>query len=174
MYRILALIVSLLVIPWNQVSADLEVQFTESAPKDRFMIKNTSGCSLTDVRMHIDLSKSRGKLIFDTTATGAGVDVFQPFEAGDDAIEQLDDKGVKDGDSMLAVGISEIDPGAIVTFTIDVDDTLKNSDLGNIRVAGTEIEGGQVKVVLPAREPIVATFDNSSKATVKMPDCQES
>lgn len=174
MYKNLALIASLLVFPWNQVSADLEVQFRESAPKDRFMIKNTSGCSLTDVRVHIDLSQSRGKLIFDTTATGAGVDVFQPFEAGDGAIEQLDAKEVKDGDSMLTVGISEIGPGAIVTFTIDVDDTLKNSDLGNIRVAGNEIEGGQVKVLLPGGEPIIATFSNSSKATVQMPDCQES
>ena len=174
MYRTLALFVLVLMVPWHLAFANLEIQFRESAPKDRFMIKNTGGCSLADVRMDIDLSKSRGKLIFDTTATGAGVDVFQPFEAGDAAIAQLDAKGVQDGDSMLAVGVSEIGPGATVTFTIDVDDTLEKSDLGNIRVAGSEIEGGQVKVLLPAGEPMIATFSSSSKAVVVMPDCQES
>lgn len=174
MYKNITLISLLLGFSWNHASANLEIQFKESAPKDRFTITNSGDCSITDVRLDLDLSKSSGKLIFDTTETGAGVEVFQPFEAGSEAIAQLNADGVKDGDSTLALGVSDIAPGAAVSFTIDVDDTLENSDLGNIRVAGSEIEGGEVKVSLQTGEALVATFNQFSKAMIMMPECQES
>lgn len=62
------------------VYANLQVKFVESAPKDWFAVTNLTNCDLKNVRMSIELSNSAGKLIFDTTASGAGVEVFQPFE----------------------------------------------------------------------------------------------
>ena len=62
------------------VQADIVVNFVESAPKDRFVIENTGECEFENLVVEIDLSGSAGGLIFDTTATGAGVEVFQPFE----------------------------------------------------------------------------------------------
>ena len=60
--------------------ANVEVVFKESAPKDSFILNNESLCNFQDVLVKIDLSQSTGRLIFDTTASGAGVEVFQPFE----------------------------------------------------------------------------------------------
>ena len=67
----------------------IEVRFIESAPKDRFIINNTSECNLSEFTFSIDLSESVGKLIFDTTEAGAGVEVFQPFEIVSGNIELL-------------------------------------------------------------------------------------
>ena len=69
----------------SAAQANVEIKFTESAPKDRFVIENTSKCDLNNMTLEIDLSQSAGRLIFDTTATGAGVEVFQPFEVTEGA-----------------------------------------------------------------------------------------
>jgi len=108
-------------------STGLEFTFIESAPKDRFEILNSGACDLTDVVVQIDLSPTMGKLIFDTTAAGAGVEVFQPFEKknGDFALIETE---VKDGDQQLSIGMDLFQAGQSVSFTIDVDDTLPNSD----------------------------------------------
>jgi len=58
-------------------SANVEVRFVESAPKDRFVVKNLGNCDLRDLTLEVDLGSSQGQLIFDTTASGAGVEVFQ-------------------------------------------------------------------------------------------------
>ena len=50
----------------------VEIEFVESAPKDRFVITNIGSCALDELMIDFDLSQSAGKLIFDTTATGAG------------------------------------------------------------------------------------------------------
>ena len=60
--------------------ADIVVNFVESAPKDRFVIKNTGEYDFENLIVEIDLTSSVGRLIFDTTGNGAGVEVFQPFE----------------------------------------------------------------------------------------------
>jgi len=67
----------------------IEVRFIESAPKDRFIIKNIGECNLSEFTFSIDLTESVGKLIFDTTEAGAGVEVFQPFEIVSGNIELL-------------------------------------------------------------------------------------
>ncbi|MEO1720574.1 MAG: aggregation factor core, partial [Pseudomonadota bacterium] len=65
--------------------ATLEVRFLEGAPKDRFTLTNGSNCPLRAADVTIDLSGSPFGLIFDTTGTGAGVQVFQPLELTDGA-----------------------------------------------------------------------------------------
>ncbi|WP_372739865.1 hypothetical protein, partial [Neptunomonas sp.] len=55
------------------VNANVMVNYIEGAPKDRFVITNTGECSLQTVRVDIDLTNTMGGLIFDTTASGAGV-----------------------------------------------------------------------------------------------------
>jgi len=153
------------------VIADLEVNFIESAPKDRFIIKNTGECVLKDLVLEIDLSESTGRLIFDTTATGAGVDVFQPFEVTEGEIELISSAAVEDGDTTLSLRIQNLPAGKAISFTIDVDDTLTASELGKTRVADSEISNGLVKARLREQEPVIATFGNNSKATVLLPTC---
>ena len=153
------------------VSADIVVNFIESAPKDRFVVKNTGRCALKDFTLKIDLSQSDGRLIFDTTATGAGVDVFQPFEVGEGAIELVSSEIVSDGDVDLSVSIGSLAPEKSVSFTIDVDDTLPQSELGKTRVAGREIKNASVEFIRGEQKPVTAVFGADSKAIVSLASC---
>lgn len=153
------------------VAANVEVKFVESAPKDRFELSNTRECVLKDLIVEIDLRQSDGGLIFDTAESGSGVDVFQPFEVGGEGIELFSPAGVRDGDTSLSVIIKSLPPGKSVSFTIDVDDTLPKSELGQTRVSGSEIKNGSVKISFGGQEPIVAIFGVDSTAIVFLPAC---
>ncbi|RVU82829.1 hypothetical protein EOL70_20005 [Leucothrix sargassi] len=167
-----ASLAALLTLCSQSALANIDVNFIESAPKDRFVISNSGSCSLENVRLDIDLTETAGKLIFDTTSTGAGVEVFQPFEVTKGSIKVLSPEGVKDGDNTLALSIQSLPPGQSVSFTIDVDDTLKKSALGNIMVAGSEIENGLVKVSSTTLKPAMAKFNGASKASIALPACK--
>lgn len=146
--------------------ADIEVRFSEGAPKDRFIITNQGECKISNLTLDLDLSKSQGKLIFDITAAGSGVDVFQPFEITEGKMKLASGAAVKDGDSSLSLQIESINPGERVSFTIDVDDTLPVSSLGMIRVAGSEIQGGEVTINSAEIPKTSAVFGNNSRAMV--------
>jgi len=94
--------------------------------------------------VEIDLSDSAGRLIFDTTASGAGVEVFQPFEVTSGELQLQQTDRINDGEQSLSVIIKRLSPNASASFTIDVDDTLPESELGRIRVSGAEIANGPV------------------------------
>lgn len=172
MNKLLSLAVSTLVFFYTQSAhADIEVNFVESAPKDRFVIKNVGECGLEFLIVEIDLTQSAGRLIFDTKATGAGVEVFQPFEVKEGSIDLISSDGVEDGDAKLVLKIGSLLSGKIASFTIDVDDTLITSELGQIRVSGSEIEGGLVRISLEEEKPATAAFDSDGKTTVSLPPC---
>jgi hypothetical protein len=109
-------------------------------------------------------------LIFDTTAAGAGVEVFQPFNVSEGDIELLSGD-VVDGNSELTLRIAELVPGARASFTIDVDDTLTESELGMIRVTASEIAGATVSLRDQGTQTISALFDDRSQASLVSPDC---
>jgi hypothetical protein len=148
--------------------ANVEIRFNESAPKDIFTLKNLSKCDLRDVVLELDLSNSMGRLIFDTTAAGAGVEVFQPFEVRQGNMTLTSASMVQDGDTALSVRIDQITAGETVSFTIDVDDTLPKSELGNIRVSGAEIEGGVIRLSALNEDQVATTFGNKATAIVNL------
>lgn len=159
-----ALLASSLVCSAQFAQANVTVDFREGAPKDRFTITYTGECVLNDVVLNIDLSGTDGKLIFDTTAAGAGVEVFQPFEVTQGAVTLLSSLRVNDGDKALSLGIEKLGSGESISFTIDVDDTLTNSELGNIRVSDAEIKGGTVQILVGDIVSASAVFGSNSKA----------
>ena len=152
------------------VHANVIVDFLEGAPKDRFVVTNIGQCSLQAVRVDIDLTDTTGGLIFDTTATGAGVDVFQPFEVASGDIQLNGKASVNDGDKVLSVIISSLQPSASVSFTIDVDDTMRNNERGMTIVSGSEMEGGLVTVTQGSLRNS-GTFGRNSNATISMTSC---
>lgn len=174
MTKILLIAISTLTLLIAQAHANVEVNFYESAPKDSFVIKNTGNCQLDTITLKIDLTQSAGKLIFDTTSTGAGVEVFQPFEITKGNISLSSEAGIKDGDAVLELLIPSLTSGESVSFTIDVDDTLPVSKLGKIRVAGSEIENGMVQISSENQETTSATFGDDSKATIINKACASS
>jgi hypothetical protein len=167
----LPIVASVCLLAGQLAHANVEVTFVESAPKDRFVLHNASQCALNDLTVHLDLSNSVGRLIFDTTATGAGVEVFQPFEVKKGNLKLISASEVKDGDSTLSLSIENIAANDSVSFTIDVDDTLTQSELGNIRVSGSEIANALIEITTEGQQEFSAIFDNKGKALVSLPSC---
>jgi len=121
--------------------------------------------------MNIDLTRSAGKLIFDTTASGAGVEVFQPFEVRSGEIELISGDKVVDGDRTLAVLIASLKSGESASFTIDVDDTMTNSELGMIRVSKSEISGSEVLVSIGGGQAKVGVLNQRGELTLDQANC---
>lgn len=149
----------------------IKIRFIESAPKDKFLIQNNSTCNLNTFTLTVDLSDSMGKLIFDTTEAGAGVEVFQPFEIIEGDIQLVSSDAVNDGDKTLTIRIDELNANASAGFSIDLDDTLVNSALGMIRVTDAEIENAIIRIVTPNEEVLSTTFDTTSTASLSVKDC---
>jgi len=151
-------------------AADLKVSFAEGAPKDRFSLQNRSGCDLSNLSVEIDLSSSAAQLIFDTTGKGAGVEVFQPFEK---VTGKFQLKGqVTDGEQRLTLQIDDFAAGETISFTIDVDDTLTNSELGNIRVSSSEMQGSQVNLTMASGSIFSGTFADDNTSVLEVESCE--
>lgn len=151
--------------------ADVRVSFEESAPKDRFSIRNSSACESGPMTVTIDLAGSKAGLIFDTTGSGAGVSVYQPFElvAGADRVVSV--TGLTDGDTQVTLSLTGLDAGETAAFTIDVDDTLTAGPLGQTMIAGSEIAGARVRVTMGGGSPVQGTFSTAGTAKVAVEAC---
>ena len=145
----------------SPVFADISVRFIESAPKDRFVFVN-GGCPLSQVAVEIDLTGSNGSLIFDVTAAGAGVEVFQPVEVQSDAVTLIP---ATDGDQKLLFRIDNFAAGAQVVISADLDDVLINGALGQIRVADDELSGTAVRMTIDG-QTVAAAFDSGTDTAV--------
>jgi hypothetical protein len=155
-----AMLVALVALaPWvAQASTVCEhavtLTFTEGAPRDLFEIRNGSSPGQRIQSLTLDLAPSAGRLVFDTVEGGTGVEVFQPFRAETSEARLADAPTVADGSDRLALTFSQFDPGQIFRFSIDVDDRLTASDLGQIRVSGREMEGALLTVLVgPVGQP---------------------
>lgn len=151
-------------------SATIDIRFDEGAPKDRFVFTNAGTCAFGPMTLVLDLSDSAAGLIFDTTDAGAGVEVFQPFEIVEGAQILQSVSEVSDGDNRIELTLSAMAPGQSVAFTIDVDDTLRHSALGQIQVADSEIAGASVRLRSAGAEKL-GVFDNTSRAIIRTNDC---
>lgn len=153
----------------SQEETTISIRFVESAPKDRFVFENMGSCVLGESTVEIDLAQTAGKLIFDTTASGEGVEVFQPFEILEGDVALLSSERVSDGDIALTIQIGSLAEGSRAGFTIDVDDSLTDSDLGMIRVTDSEMSGGVIRITHGNSETVEAIFDDVSRALVTIP-----
>lgn len=145
--------------------------FTEGAPRDRFEIRNDSSPGQRVQRLTLDLAGSAGRLIFDTVEGGTGVEVFQPFrvESGEARLSKT--PVVQDGSDRLELNFAQFEPGQRFVFSIDVDDRLPASDLGQIRVSGSEMAGALLSVLVGptggAGREVQARVDSSNRARVQ-------
>jgi hypothetical protein len=148
--------------------ADLEVRFIEGAPKDRFTFSASEDlCVQGPVAIDLDLVGSAGKLVFDVSDGGAGVEVFQPLEVVEGSELLVRTSTVLDGEQRVAIDLASLPPGASFAFTIDVDDTLGGRE---ITVSGSEIAGAAVSVQM-GDETRNAVFDASARATISWSSC---
>jgi hypothetical protein len=150
---------------------DVSMVFTESAPRDRFEIRNDSSAGQRIQRLTLDLSGSAGRLIFDTTVGGTGVQVFQPFRIEPGEAKLKGSPVVQDGSDRLTLDFTRFEPGQRFRFSIDVDDRLPASDLGQIRISGREMEGALLTAVIgPSRAKgaeLLARVGSNNRARAK-------
>lgn len=148
--------------------ADVTVTFRDGAPKDRFTITQNGACATGPVILKIDVGTAPAGLIFDTTGTGAGVDVFQPFEWVSAPGNAATVPQVGDGDTTLELDLPDLKPGLPLVFTIDLDDTTSTRQ---ITVSGSEVAGAQVSLTAG---PVTSTgmFDDTGKAIIATSACR--
>lgn len=147
--------------------ADVHVKFIEGAPKDRFEILNFGTCDLEAADLTIDFAASNAGLIFDVTNSGAGVEVFQPFEvtAGAQYLRSL--PTISDGDQRATLSMIGLERNETIAFTIDVDDTNGSRE---ITVTDGEIRGAKVSLVSNNVE-YSAIIGSNSKAIINTAFC---
>lgn len=154
--------------------AVLSAKFTESAPRDKFRFYNMSSDGWQVQSVKLQLAGSDGNLVFDTEEGGTGVEVFQKFREESQSAKAAVVNEPADGDQSLTIEFSDFPSGANYTFSIDLDDQLKQSELGNIRVSGSEINGAEISVEFVSLDGKVestdSTFDNNSRSHVRA-DC---
>lgn len=151
----------------TSATADISVRFDEGAPKDRFTFENVGSCPIGASELVLDISGSKAGLIFDTTGAGAGVEVFQPLEIVSGAQSLAAITSVGDGDSEITLSIADLQPGAKIAFTIDVDDTAGGRE---ITVSGSEIEGALVTFNKKGKSA-TAALSSGATALVKTGAC---
>ena len=151
----------------STVLADLQVQFIEGAPKDRFSITNTGDCALAAGQFEINFANSNAGLIFDVTGSDAGVEVFQPFEMTVGAGNLATQPSISDGDQRAILEMSGLGVNETIAFTIDVDDT---SGAREITVAGDEITGTTVSLYTDGTT-YSAVMDAQAKVSLTTPAC---
>ena len=153
----------------------LEARFVESAPRDRFELAVPKGGTATIVGLRLDLAGSAGDLVFDTEPGGDGVEVYQPFriERGEALLRRSEP--LADGGRVIGLDFDGFGAGERFDFSIDVDDRLVDSELGRIRVSGSEIEGASLRVDVRDAEGTVTTVDarfgTDAAAAVRLGDC---
>jgi hypothetical protein len=152
----------------DTASADVIVTFQDGAPKDRFTITQTAPCPTGPASLVIDLGTAPAGLIFDTTATGAGVDVYQPFEWVAAPAGTATAPRVKDGDTVLALDLPDLTPQVPLIFTIDLDDTTSNRQ---ITVSGAEVAGATVTLTTTGGGSQSGVFGTNGKAMIKTAAC---
>lgn len=147
--------------------ADLDIEFIEGAPKDRFVISNSSSCRLARPELTIDLKTASAGLVFDVAENGAGLEVFQPFDVIEGAYHLAERPIVQDGATAITLKFRALPAWQQVTFTIDMDDT--DSTRG-ITVSPQELRGASVTLHADSGLHFGA-FDDFARARVLIPGC---
>jgi len=159
----------------------VEAGFIVGAPIDRLLVTNRSHDGWQIKQLTWDLTLSAGKVIFDTTASGAGVQVFQPFRqlsAQDTRLAggQLSDDTqlavlaaeptVTDGDQSLALVFRSFGPQQVFGMSIDVDDQIASRE---ITVESNEMKGARLELVFAHEQnddfTLTASFDDQARAS---------
>ena len=159
MHRLIALAL-VAGLPTASVADSLIVTFRDGAPKDRFKLQHRGDCAPGRILLEIDLGTAPAGLIFDITAAGAGVEVYQPLEWVQGLATTSD---VTDGDTTLSLTLDRMQRGETRAFTVDIDDT---TSARQITVDGSEMAGATLR-----SGATVAVFDATGTARLPLDAC---
>lgn len=163
--------IAALVLYGPSAQADIAVQFTEAAPKDRFVIANRSACAIAGGTIAIDLGTSAAGLLFDTDPTGPGENVAQPFEIARADRVSVSVATVADGATTAEIQVRDFRPGGEIEVTVDVDDSIRSGPRGVQMIAASEIAGARVTFTTGSGALSTATFDGAGRARIAVAGC---
>jgi len=147
--------------------ADLRVQFLEGAPKDTFIITNQGACAIGTSELVIGFKGTSAGLIFDVSRSGAGVEVFQPFEVTEGAGFLTSLPIISDGDQTATLLINNLDSAQRIAFTIDVDDT---NGAREITVSDREINDATASLIT-ASDQVSSVFGTKAEVVLTTAAC---
>jgi hypothetical protein len=122
---------------------EVVIRFIDSSP-DLFIIENKSLEAWTLLSLEFHAAKSAGRVVFDTDFGGAGASEPQQFETVEGEVGLMQAPVVADGAEDLTLHFTQFQAGRKFVFTIDLDDRLENSAMGQAYVTGEEIAGAEV------------------------------
>jgi hypothetical protein len=166
---------AMLALAAGPAAADIVLEYTEAAPRDRLVVRNAGGCDPGPLEVTLDLSGAPGGLFFDTSASGAGVSVFQPFEwvAGAEILSGT--SRVADGDQVLVLRFRHFPAGAEAEFSFDLDDSDPAGPLGPSMLSPAEMAGAAAHLVLEpgtaVERRLTAPFDATATARIPLTLC---
>lgn len=122
---------------------EVVIQFIDSGP-DVFIIDNKSREDWTLLSLEFRSANSTGRVVFDTDFGGQGSSEPYQFEAVAGDVGLMKEPVVADGAESLDLHFSNFSAGRQFMFTIDLDDRLESSPMGQAHVTGEEIAGAEV------------------------------
>lgn len=167
------LVSSLVSLNASIASGDVTIQFEEAAPKDRFIIKNKSGCDLPSSELTIDLNGTPVGLFFDTAEGGIGENVAQPLEVakGSEFISAV--PVLADGARVLQLNFAFFPKNAQSILTVDIDDSIASGPRGVQMIADGEFYGAKAALETNNGKQYVAKFNNSGFLSFALPKCSK-
>ena len=129
--------------PARACGPEVVIRFIDSGP-DLFIIENNSLEAWTLLSLEFRAEHSAGRVVFDTDFGGAGASEPQQFETVDGEVGLMQAPVVADGAEELTLHFANFAPGRKFVFSIDLDDRLANSAMGQAYVTGDEIAGAEV------------------------------
>lgn len=143
---------------------ELDVQFQDGNPFDRFIVFNR-GCPLADAVIVLDFTTSRGGILIDTILGGPGArDPMDVTLTEGDAVL----RPVKDGDQMLRLDVATLPQVSAITVTMDVDDTIGLWEDARVFAEGAEIAGTTVTLTIND-STVTTTLNTTGRGTLTVP-----
>lgn len=140
----LALVLGLVLGPTARACGpEVVIRFIDSSP-DLFIIENNSLEPWTLLSLEFRAANSTGRVVFDTDFGGAGASEPQQFETVEGEVGLMRAPVVADGAEELTLNFTNFQAGRKFVFSIDLDDRLENSAMGQAYVTGEEIAGAEV------------------------------
>jgi len=143
---------------------DLDVQFQDGNPFDRFIVFNR-GCPLANATITLDFTTSKGGILIDTAYGGLGA--RDPMDVtlteGNATLRE-----VKDGDQIIRLDVATLPTVSAITVTMDVDDSVGLFEDARVYADGAEVDGTTVSITLNA-DIVTTTLDNTGQGKLIIP-----
>ena len=167
-------VMTVLMLSVQASQAEFSATFVEGAPKDRFVLKNETGCELRDGSITLDLRPTTAGLLFDTVPAGAGENVAQPFEIARAEGVNATVSNVRDGATVARLQFSRFASGGEIEVTVDVDDSVRSGPRGVQMIDASEIVGARVIVAHRSGVLGQANFDRQGQSRFELAGCSAS